>query len=364
MRSDLFRLSISLAVILAMLIFAAGPSRAESPGDLPLRDGFDSKLTLDWETIRPDPSHMSLETHPGKLTITTQYGSFHGAQTSAKNLFLIDVPKGVDDFVITTCIEGFLPETDWQQAGLLIYEGDDDHLKWVRDHHGLGFPVLNAVTELKQERQASTCPAEISQERFWLRVIKRGDHYQCSASNDGKEFITYCILPWPNRSSKRVGLVAKNGPREGDKEAQFDFFELRNLTAAERDDPVFEMRRALLGKWKVVGKMVNGKTLTEGPAALLVATPGTLRLQEKGALLVSYTVDPTTTPNRITLIPRQHGVDHLLNGVFSLDGDTLTLCLNPKPNGPAPDSLESVEGDGCMLLKFQRVEEPANTSGI
>ena len=357
MRSRFFLSTISLAILTALAILVPGSSRgAETPGDPPIRDDFDSKLALDWKTIRPDPTHVSLETHPGKLTITTQYGSFHDAQTSAKNLFLIDVPKGMDDFVITTCIEDFLPETDWQQAGLLIYEGDDDHLKWVRDHFGLGFPVLNVVTELKQERYASTCPAELSKERFWLRVIKRGDQYQCAASGDGEKFITYCILPWPNHAPKRVGLVAKNGPREGDKEAQFDFFELRKLSDAERDDPVFEMRCTLLGKWKAVERQVNGKVLTEGPVTRLVATPGTLVLQEKNSLVVSYTIDPATTPMRITLIPRKHGVGQLLNGVFSLDGDTLTLCLNPKLNGPAPDSLESVEGDGHVFLRLKRYE--------
>ena len=358
MRSRFFPPTISLAILTALAILVPGSSRgAETPGDPPIRDDFDSKLALDWKTIRPDPTHVSLETHPGKLTITTQYGSFHGAQTSAKNLLLIDVPKGMDDFVITTCIEDFLPESDWQQAGLLIYEGDDDHLKWVRDHFGLGFPVLNVVTELKRERFASTCPAELSKERFWLRVIKRGDQYQCAASADGEEFITYCVLPWLHHAPKRVGLVAKNGPREGDKEAQFDFFELRNLTDAERDDPVFKMRLALLGQWKAVERKVDGKAITEGPDTLIVVTPGTLTLREKGALAVSYMVDLTTTPNRITLIPRQHGVGQLLNGVFSLDGDTLTLCLNPKLNGPAPESLESVEGDGHMFLKLERSED-------
>ena len=123
-----------------------------------------------------------------------------------------------------------------------------------------------------------------------------------------------------------------------------------------RNDPVFKMRRALLGTWKAVDRQVNGKPITKGPVTRLIVTPGTLTLREKTSLVVSYTVDPTTTPNRITLIPRKHGVGQLLNGVFSLDGDTLTLCLNPKLNGPAPDSLESVEGDGYLLLKLQRAE--------
>ena len=358
MRSRFSPPTVLLAVLTALTILVPGSSRSdETPGDQPIRDDFDSKLALEWKTIRPDPTHMSLETHPGKLTITTQNGSIHLSSASAKNLFLVDVPKGMDDFVVTTCIEDFLPETDWQQAGLLIYEGDDDYVKWVREYV-FGFPALNVITELKRERYGSACPGEVSKERFWLRVTKRGDQYQCAASADGKKFITYCIVPWSRHSPLRVGLVAKNGPSEaGEKEAQFDFFELRNLTDAERDDPVFEIRRALLGEWTAVESQINGKTLTKGPAMRLIATPGTLTLREKGDLVVSYMVDPTTTPNRITLIPRKHDVGQLLNGVFSLDGDTLTLCLNPKLNGPAPESLESVDGDGHMFLRLERSKD-------
>ena len=357
MRSSFFPLNVSLAILSAALVLLPGSSRAQTPGDLPLRDEFDSKLTLDWETIRPDPTHLSLQTHPGKLTITTQYGSIHQAQTTAKNLFFIDVPEDVDDFVVTTCVEDFMPETIWQQAGLLFYDDDDNFLKWVRDFTSERFPVLNVNWEIDQKDRRVQSPVEVSKERFWLRVIKRGSQYQCAASLDGKEFTTYAIIPWGDGSPKKVGLVAKNGPREGDMEAQFDFFELRNLTEAERDDPAYKVRRALLGKWKAVARQFSGKPVTKGPATQLIVTPGTLALHEGQKLVMSYTVDPTTTPNRITLISRQHGVGQLLNGIYSLEEDTLTICLNPKLNAPPPDSLETIEGDGRMLLKLERADE-------
>lgn len=351
------RSSICLAVLSTALFLLPGSSRAEAPGDLPLRDEFDSKLTLDWETIRPDPTHLSLETHPGKLTITTQYGSIHQAQTTAKNLFFLDVPEGLDDFVVTTCVENFLPEKTWQQAGLMFYDDDDNFIKWVRDFTSQGFPVLNARWEIEQTSRGIHCAVEVSKERFWLRVIKRGALYQCLASLDGKQFTTYGVMPWGDGSPRKIGLVAKNGPREGDLEARFDFFELRNLTDAERDDPVYQTRRALLGNWKAVSRQSSGRPITKGPATQLIITPGTLVLQGGGRLNMSYTIDLTTTPNRITLIPWNHGVGQLLHGVYSLEKDTLTICLNPKVNAPPPDSLESVEGDGRLLLKLERVKE-------
>lgn len=330
---------------------------AESPEGLVLRDDFDSKFTLDWETIRPDPTHMSLKAHPGKLTITTQYGSIHQAQTTAKNLQFIDVPEELHDFVATTCVENFLPEMIWQQAGMMFYDDDDNYLKWVRDFTGRGHPVLNVNWEIAQTNKGVNAPVEVPKERFWLRVIKRDDIYQCLASIDGEKWTTYAAMPWGDGSPKKVGLVAKNGPREGDLEAQFDFFELRKPTDAELADPVYKARRDLLGNWKAIDRQVNGKAVTKGPDTLVTIVPGTLTLKEKRALVTSFIVDPTSSPCRMTLVPRAHGMGKLLNGVYSLDGDTLTLCLNPKINGDAPKTLEPKEGDGMLLLKLQRQEE-------
>ena len=357
MRSTcLLQASVLVLAVLAVLVPTS--IRAAAPDELPLRDEFDSKLTLDWETIRPDPTHMSLESHPGKLTITTQFGSIHRAQATAKNLLFINVPEGLEDFVVTTCVEDFLPETIWQQAGLMFYNDDDNFIKWVRDFTGRGFPVLNVNWEIAQnENKGMHAPVEVSKERFWLRVIKRGNIFQCMASEDGESWTTYFAKPWGDGSLNKVGLVAKNGPRQGDLEAQFDFFELRKPTKAELADPVYELRQSLLGKWKAVERKVDGKPVTEGPNTTLTVTPGTLKLTEQRSLATSYTVDLKATPNRITLIPRAHGVGQLLNGVFSLDDDTLTLCLNPKINAKPPERLETKEGDGYLFLKLEREDE-------
>lgn len=348
-----------ILVVLVTVPFARSqePTSGEKTPELPMRDEFDSKFTLPWETIRPDPTHMSLESHPGKLTITTQYGSIHMAQTTAKNLLFIDVPDGLDDFVVTTCVEDFLPETMWQQAGLMFYNGDDTFIKWVRDYTGQGYPVLNVNWEINQENKGVHSSIKVSKERFWLRTIKRGNVFQCLASEDGKTWTTHFVVPWGNGKLKKVGLVAKNGPREGDMEAQFDFFELRRPTQEELDDPVFKLRQALVGNWTAVERKVNGKVVTKGPATRLLVVPGRMTLREKTALPAAYTVDLSTTPNRITLYPLNLGVGPQLNGVFALDGDTLTICLNPKSGGDAPDSFDTQEEDGRLFMKLEREKD-------
>ncbi len=105
-------------------------------GTPPVRDDFNEKLSLDWKVIRPDPTHVSLTKVKGALVITTQAGSIHGKQAAdapadslAKNIPLIDIPFKDADWVATTCVTGFQPDTFYQQAGLIVYADDDNYLK-------------------------------------------------------------------------------------------------------------------------------------------------------------------------------------------------------------------------------------------
>jgi len=96
-------------------------------------DDFEGVLRLDWQLLRPDPTHFSLAKHPGNLTISTQRGTIHLKRNlpKAKNILLLDNPflKG-PGCVVTTCLDGFRPREPFQQAGLIVYNADN-YLKWV-----------------------------------------------------------------------------------------------------------------------------------------------------------------------------------------------------------------------------------------
>jgi len=94
-------------------------------------DGFDRTLSLAWKIVHPDASRYSLTKNPGTLTITTQEGGFARSSTNYKNLFLIDCPAGAGgDVQITTHISPFKAVAEWNQAGLICYNHDDNYLKW------------------------------------------------------------------------------------------------------------------------------------------------------------------------------------------------------------------------------------------
>ena len=262
-------------------------------------DGFDGQLGLNWRPVRHDPSHVSLSKNPGRLTVTTQRGSIHGptpagvkdsaADPRTKNLFLIDNLLARDsDFVATTCVVGFRPARQYQQAGLVLYDDDDHYLKWTYEFND-GFlrqaalPDRKRLAEITYERvklapgtapdpRVETKPKKeydriawvnvalansreesglpyfiavgktdgipehfIAAEaapnlpRVWLRVTKRGNLYDCATSTDGDRFVKRGTVDWGKGGPKRIGLIAQNGGEPGvpETDAAFEFFELR-----------------------------------------------------------------------------------------------------------------------------------------
>ena len=203
-------------------------------------DGFDGRLDLPWKPIRHDPTHVSLDKHPGKLTIITQRGSIHGDEkhdeygggVQAKNIFVIDNPfSSGEDFAMTTCVENFTPQIPYQQAGLICYDDDDNYLKcgyefcWPK---GAGH-TFTCVREIAAESNFDVADAKPGITKYWLRIIKRGNKYQYAYSYDGEDYVTVGEQAWGDGKPKKLGLLAKNGgnPDASELECQFDFFQLQ-----------------------------------------------------------------------------------------------------------------------------------------
>ena len=235
-----------VALVTAAFVAAAPVPRGPAPTHtVVLRDEFDGKFALNWKPVRPDATHVSLTRNPGKLTITTQRGSIHGdeakdqfgAGLQAKNIYLIDSPLAPGgDFVVTTSVSGFKPETTFQQAGLIVYDGDDDYLKFGYEYswQGNGGQAFTLVKEVAAVPEHDSAAAEKGLTRVWLRLTKRGDRYEYAVSPDGTAWAARGETLWRGKAA-RVGVLAKNGGNKDAPEidAAFDFFELRSPPPAK-----------------------------------------------------------------------------------------------------------------------------------
>ncbi len=216
---------------------SAVPTTSASAQALLAEDTFDGTLGLDWEILHPDPTHYSLSKNPGTLTITTQEGGFARSSTNYRNLFLIDCPLSPgEDFQITTYLSRFRPVADWNQAGLICYNDDDNYLKWNCERSDGGSVVFALGRETQGELNPTLFSAPSGLDSFWLRVTKRGYRYTVSTSFDGEAFRSHGEFGWGDGAIKRVGLFAKNGPDSlaPEVDALFDFFEVRAVPAETR----------------------------------------------------------------------------------------------------------------------------------
>jgi regulation of enolase protein 1 (concanavalin A-like superfamily) len=232
---------LALAGFAALALVALGPG-APLPKGNPgvLYDSFDGKFALDWKVVRPDADHVSFKKVPGALVITTQRGSIHGKSqedklsegTLARNIHLIDVPFGTD-WSATTCVSGLVPDTAYQQAGLIVYDDDDNYLKWGYEFDwqaGRGQRFLLVAETGGEPVHVAPEANESGLKKFWLRVTRRGDKYAFAWSADGEKWTAGAERTWAGKG-KRVGLIAKNGGNKdaAELDAAFESFELKDL---------------------------------------------------------------------------------------------------------------------------------------
>ncbi|WP_461507485.1 DUF1349 domain-containing protein [Rhodopirellula baltica] len=336
------------------------PLDAEEPEVL-FVDEFDVQLSEQWNPVRPDPERFSLNRHPGKLTLVTHHGDIVGDVRKrraplAKNLFLIPNPaEGDGDFVVTTCVESFRPTMKYQQAGLLIYDGDDNYLKFDLESNG-STPGFKHIREQDAFRLYDTDPKIKPADRVWFRLVKRGNVYERAYSTDGKKFEVFGEAVWGDGSPLQVGIIAFNGPREADEiEASFDFFRVRKLTREERDDPAYLQRQKIAGSWDVVKTRASGEDLVEGPISEFRFDGGDVSFVIQGERTeVDFMLDIESEPNGFTMSSLTVGATDPVHGNYELNEDQLVLCLSLPPGTPAPQELGSSPGDGRILMTLKR----------
>ncbi len=145
-----------------------------------------------------------------------------------------------------------------------------------------------------------------------------------------------------------------------------------NQSAAKKDQKLKPDTEQLQGAWKVVKAVTNGKkefddadldaTMTVRSETLFVKV--TKRGQvEKDADFFVFKLDATTTPKLIDLADWEQGFeanDKVIEGVYSLDGDTLMICFRIGAFSEyseiknRPPTLESKEGSNTTVWTLKK----------
>lgn len=186
-------------------------------------DDFDGEFLPGWSWIRENDALWSLTSEPGFLRIVLEGGRFH------RNLLVRDVSS--DNFQAMTHVL-FEPSSNYQIAGLLIYEDDATMMKLGRAYcnnpgscvgNGIYFDAIQFTNFLGSNFATDT----VLKDEAYLRIDKTGRVFTAYYSEDGA---TWQAIGQHELSmaDPKVGLMAGQSNVVG-ATALFDYFTVMEM---------------------------------------------------------------------------------------------------------------------------------------
>lgn len=186
----------------------------------PFKDDFNAAFgDGEWYAVRGQTGALSLNDRTGYLLIPTAYGDLWAGYNNAKNLLLRPAPAG--DFEITTSLD-FSPAKYGQQAGLIIYQNDDQYVSLGRAYDGSA--VVDFISESKDD--LSSWPVPFDSPLTFLKIARRGVSYSGYLSKDGSSWQKVYSYQNTGITSPGIGLFAFQSLEGSPANARFDYFAL------------------------------------------------------------------------------------------------------------------------------------------
>jgi hypothetical protein len=190
------------------------------------RDDFEEGLAPGWKWIREEPDRWSLSENPGYLHFIVEPAYYH------RNLLVRPAPT--DSFEISTEVL-FKPTGNFQFAGLMVYQDDDNYLQFGRAYcffegnpdvcpgNALYFDTRvlgeyggcsNFATVIEPESEAT------------LKIKRVGNLYSAYYSLDGE---TWILLGQHEMALDPIFIGLKAGQVDVPTTADFDYFLIETL---------------------------------------------------------------------------------------------------------------------------------------
>lgn len=208
---------------------SATPEPSPTPDPVLFRDDFDStELGFEWHIVNENAARYSLESSPGWLEITAGRGT--AGSGDIENLVVHQVPDG--DFELETLLR-FQPASNFQFAGMLIFESGADYLQFGRAFCNAAPPrcvgdglYMDAIVDgnFTGDNFAAAAPPA---DTVYLRLRKEGSNYTTYYSADGSEWLLHGTQV-SEMNPLFIGLVAGQS-QSGSQPAKFDYFQITAL---------------------------------------------------------------------------------------------------------------------------------------
>ena len=204
---------------------AIGEKSPEATTTFLYRDDFEGALAPGWNWIREEEEQWNLTERDGFMRFILEPAYY------PRNLLLRPAPEG--DFEISTRVL-FTPSSNFQFAGLLIYQDDDNRIKHGRAYAFFDWdPGLlpgNAIYFDNKIQGQSDCPSfptvTDSETEAYLKIRREGNLYSGYYSPDG---ITWTLTGQHVSELESISIGLFAGQSGVTETADFDYFLIETL---------------------------------------------------------------------------------------------------------------------------------------
>ncbi len=128
----------------------------------------------------------------------------------------------------------------------------------------------------------------------------------------------------------------------------------RPPSAAATDDR--SDREKMQGKWRIVRCEFAGRNQDQPVGVEDTISDARWLRPNRRTAEYRLKLDSTKDPKSVDLSADRLG-DQTLKGIYSLDGDRLTICYCYDPRGPRPTEFKTMEGTLASLYVLERVKK-------
>lgn len=200
-----------------------GEQSAQETGaeEAALSDAFHSERLADWQWVRENPEGHRMT--PEGLEILIEPGGLMGGGKDAKNIYTRPLPQDANRVAVT--VEHH-PESQFEQAGLILYHDDDNYVKLVREFVDGATNIIFIIETEAAPELISSWPSEQAAERVGIQW--QGNTLQAfviEGEENGESIIGSGEFPMDPRP--RAGVFAQSGQPDSDRWARFAGFTIQ-----------------------------------------------------------------------------------------------------------------------------------------
>ena len=181
------------------------------PVDTDFKEGESAALAKGWSFNTKNDNAAFVD---AGLTITTERGAFSNPDAKPKNVFMM---SAMGDWVAQSQVKfDPIPGASNQQGGLIIYDDDNNYIRFVYERPTSGSTNVVRVYNVVNGAQTQSYSANVaSATSIYFQIVKNGNTYTFKYSQDGINWTT-CTTITAEYVLPRIGLYATNGDTDAE----------------------------------------------------------------------------------------------------------------------------------------------------